>query len=215
MLARSRRHCSDGTTLVCTYHPTPWRLQAAVTLSKTCNQFYLKCTHMQLATEPQNPSARSRLRVLAFLRVRVVRAGYGGSTRAVLHPGSGILRSGQELPGTPGDEACPTLKGHVGPGPGEDHEHAVAKPDEKKDVNAHPGEPGGESGERQPPEIRHAGGATDRRQRPFILDNGKARRTGPPGYAECSAPHGARPASPRVQRRGRVFHRSWPPPGRQ
>src|SRR5687767_12069911 len=37
--ARRRRHCSDCTTFVCTDHPAPWQLQAALIPSKTCNQF--------------------------------------------------------------------------------------------------------------------------------------------------------------------------------
>lgn len=96
--------------------------------------------------------------------MRLSRAEYRGGGGAVSCLGKGCLGTWQELPWIAGDEACPTLKGYIGPYPGQHHEHTITKPDEEEEVNGHPGKPGEEPGKLEPSKIRYCCSAPNGRQ---------------------------------------------------
>ena len=103
----------------------------------------------------------SGLPVRGLMRVRALRARYRGRSGVVSSLGKGRLRPCQELPWLPGDEACPALKGHVGPHSREHYEYTVTKSDEEEEVHRHPREPGREPRELEPPKIRDSRSTPD------------------------------------------------------
>src|SRR5207249_10544693 len=89
-------------------------------------------------------------------------------------------------PGAPGDEPRAALMGDVGPGPLEQDHEAIAKPDEKEDVDQEPPQPGNEPGELKSPDDGHRGGLPDRRDVALVAVAealGRAAREPPPGVA--------------------------------
>src|ERR1041385_2561893 len=91
-----------------------------------------------------------------------------------ISPVSGMVKSNREYNssfgfesrerGASGDQPRGTLVGHIGPGPFDQHQHAVAESDQVQDVDEYPEEPGEEAGEVQSAEVGDRGGATNGRQ---------------------------------------------------
>src|SRR5262245_25903349 len=98
------------------------------------------------------------------MRVRVLRGGHRGGSSWSPGRRRGRLGPCQERLWITRDETCPTLKSHVGPYPGQHNEYTVTKANEEEEVYGHPGHPGEEPGELEPPQIRYCGGASDRCQ---------------------------------------------------
>src|SRR5207247_2270882 len=69
-----------------------------------------------------------------------------------------------------------TVPGDVGPRPLEQHQEAVAEPDQEHDVDEKPGEPGDEPGELESSDDRHRGRAPDGRHAPFVAVTERAGR---------------------------------------
>src|SRR5215831_12217963 len=86
-------------------------------------------------------SPASCLSVCGLRRVRVLWAWYRGRSGVVSRLGMGRLGPCQELSWIPSDEACPALKGHVGPHPREHYEYTVTKSNQEEEVYGHPREP--------------------------------------------------------------------------
>ena len=63
--------------------------------------------------------------------------------------------------GAAGDQARAAFVGRVGPRPLNEYQQAVAKADEKKNVDEQPGEPGDEAGDVDASELGDGGGAAD------------------------------------------------------
>src|SRR6476619_1564830 len=67
-----------------------------------------------------------------------------------------------------GDQAGSALEGEIGPGPFEEHHRAVAKADEKEDVDQQPGPPGEQPRQLEARELRDRARAADGRQRALV-----------------------------------------------
>jgi len=82
----------------------------------------------------------------------------------------------------PGDEARAAAEKDVAVDPGQQHRHPVAEPDEHGDVQGHPGKPGQQAAEVQPPDFDNGAGLTDSGNgaQIFVMEAGGTQLTGRP-----------------------------------
>src|SRR5258706_7252756 len=69
----------------------------------------------------------------------------------------------------PRDQPCPSLEGHICPGPLQDYQEAVAATDQAANLHAEPGSPGQEAAEFEAAEVGHARGDAEGGPRSFVV----------------------------------------------
>ena len=100
--------------------------------------------------------------------------GESGSGDSARPPSSAF--GGPRCRGFPCDQPRAALVRQVRPRPLQHHQQAIAEADQKKDVHRQPGEPGHEAAQFEPPEVRHARGASDGGERAFVAVVERAQR---------------------------------------